>query len=103
MKKKLPRVYANKINKSASHNKDVYYSYNEKNRIDAPSLIGKNINQKINTIFKSSNYVYKVVVKIYFEHGSEIKKVVGRNKNYLITIENELIPINEIVDIEFAK
>lgn len=30
------------------------------------------------------------------------KRVVGKNGNYLITIENELIPIQDIIDIDFA-
>lgn len=105
MKKDLPRVYANKINNKIKNNKTVYYSYDEKkyNTDRAPSLIGQSINQKLNTIFNSPSYVYKAVVRIHFENESVVKKIVGRNKNYLITIDNELIPINEIVDIEYAK
>lgn len=105
MKKELPRVYANKIDNAIKNNKTVYYSYDEKkyNKDRALSLIGQSINQKLNTIFNSPSYVYKATVRIHFENDSVVKKIVGRNKNYLITIDNELIPINEIVDIEYAK
>lgn len=113
MKKDLPHVFANKINNKINNNKQVYSSFHddskdrdeakEYNKSEAPSLIGQNINQKLNTIFSSPNYVYKATVKIFFENETVVKKIIGRNKNYLITIDNELIPINEIVDIDYAK
>lgn len=105
MKKDLPHVFANKISNNINNNEKVFYSSKNRNteNKDAPSLIGQSVNQKLNTIFSSSNYIYKAIVKIYFENETVIKKIVGRNKNYLITIDNELIPINEIVDIDYAK
>ena len=108
MKKNLPHVFANKINSDIRNNNSYYSSANisadiEYNKTEAPSLIGQNINQKINTIFSSPNYVYKATVKITLDSGTVIKKIVGRNRNYLITIDNELIPIDEIIDIDYAK
>lgn len=105
MKKNLPGVFANKIESDISNNKKVYYSFDDKQNIDnrIPSLIGQNINQKLNTIFNSPNYVSKVTVRIFLANECIVKKIVGRNKNYLITIDNELIPISEIIDIEYVK
>ena len=32
-----------------------------------------------------------------------VRKVIGQNQNQLITFENELIPISDILDINFVK
>ena len=60
----------------------------------------KNVNQKINDIFNSSTYVYKADVLIKLKNGEVVKKIVGRNSKHLITMDNELIPISDIVDIK---
>lgn len=106
MEKKLPGVFANKVNGKAGNNEDVYYSHgatekNEDRNVDtAPKLKGKNVNQKINEIFSSNSYIYKADVKITLKNGTVTKRIVGRNATHLITIDNELIPITDVVDIE---
>ena len=106
MEKKLPGVFANKVNGKAGNNEDVYYSHgttekNEERNVDtAPKLKGKNVNQKINEIFSSNSYIYKADVKITLKNGTVTKRIVGRNATHLITIDNELIPITDVVDIE---
>lgn len=103
MEKKLPGVFANKVNGKAGNNEDVYCSFDKKEErtVEAPSkLMGKNVNQKINEIFNSNSYIYKADVKITLKSGTVTKRIVGRNATHLITIDNELIPITDIVDIE---
>lgn len=108
MEKKLPSIFANKINKNIDNNKKVYYSDLEENKIDEklnknflkPQL---NINQKINKIFNSSKYVYKADVTIKLKDKTINKKIIGKNNNNIITIDNELIPISDIEDIDFKK
>lgn len=105
MEKKLPGIYANKIDKKIGNNNDVYYSSSdrkveEKSEKRSSSLKGKNINQKLNEIFNSPNYIYKANVKIELKDKTVSKKIVGKNSTHLITIENELIPLSDIVDIE---
>ena len=70
MKKDLPHVFANKISNNINNNEKVFYSSKNRNteNKDAPSLIGQSVNQKLNTIFSSSNYISKAIVKIYFEN-----------------------------------
>ena len=60
----------------------------------------KNINQKINEIFSSSRYIYKADVEITLKSGKVVKRIVGKNSVHLITYDNELIPISDIVDIK---
>lgn len=102
MGKKLPKIFPGKVTQNSGNNKKVFYSTKEEkmNKEEKPK---QNINQKLRQIFNSSNYVYKANVKITLENGSVIKQIIGKNKNHLITIENELIPIKEIKDIEIVK
>ncbi len=111
MDKKLPGIYANKIDKKLNNNECVYYSDSKKgdnvvNKSKEKNIINKstlNINQKINNIFNSNKYVYKADVLITTKDGKITKKIIGQNKTHLITMENELIPISDILDIDFAQ
>lgn len=110
MEKKLPKVFANSIDKELSNNETIYYEKNgqpkeeiKKTRNNNSFSESFNINQKINKIFGSSRYVYKADVDITLKDGKISKKVIGRNKNELITMDNELIKISDIVDIEFSE
>lgn len=97
MSKKLPGVFAGKVNKNSGNNSNVYYSNHEDRSIKVDN---RNINQKINDIFSSNNYIYKADVKIKLKNETINKRIVGKNSTHLITIDNELIPITDIVDIE---
>lgn len=107
MDKKLPSVFANKISKSAAHNNTVYYtSGNQNNEVrykndSKPNY--QNINQKINSIFNSPRYVYKADVQIKLKDETIRRKIIGKNSLHLITIDNELIPISDILDICFYE
>jgi len=111
MDKKLPRVFANKIDKSLDNNNNVFYSAKSDNvdirSSDTPEynfeLKGQNINQKINSIFSSPRYVYKADVDITTKEGKISKRVIGKNSTHLITIDNELISISDIIDIDFSQ
>ena len=104
MDKKLPEVFANKVNRKIGNNEDVYYGskdkYEEVRSIKAAPIKGKNINQKLNEIFNSPNYIYKADVVLKLKNGTVTKRIVGRNATHLITFDNELIPITDVIDIE---
>lgn len=99
---KKPNLFVNKIDKKIDNNDRVFYSSssNKKNSFEkVNNKKNNNLNQKINSIFTSSNYVYKAEVKIKFKDKEVIKKIVGKNQKHLITMDNELIPISDIMDI----
>ena len=106
MNKKLPKVFQNKIDKDVSNNDKYYYSANKTNdnnikeSVNKKVIKPKNINKKINEIFASPTYVYKANVEITTKDSTITTKVIGRNKSYLITMDNKTIPINDIVDIK---
>ena len=104
MEKKIPKVFVNQINKKLNNNENVYYSKEERSTVneEKKEMLEGNIHQKLNRIFNSPKYVYKADVEIKLKDRTVKKRVVGKNGNYLITIENELIPIQDIIDIDFA-
>lgn len=102
--RELPKVFANKIDKKIENNKTYCVSKNEeikKEEKDRTIKIEKNIHQKINEIFSSPNYVYKADVIITTNEGDLEKRIIGKNGNSLITINNEIISIDRIKDIKF--
>lgn len=99
--KDLPKVFHNKIDKKFNNNRSVFYSnnsYEENRTVDTRTVL-----QKINEIFSSPNYVYKANVEITLRDKKITKRIIGRNKNYIITMDNDLIPITDIVDIKSVK
>ncbi len=105
MEKKLPKVFANKIDKELKNNETVYYNKNEERKIEEKESLSSilTVNQKINQIFSSTRYVYKADVIITTKNGKINKRIIGRNRNELITMDNEVINVNDIIDIEFSK
>lgn len=117
MEKKLPGVFASKIEKKINNNESVHYTNSDEkndikksevkeeinnkiNKIDVPK---KSIKEKINDIFSSTAYIYKADVEIKTKDKTITKRIIGRNNHNLITIDNELIPIDKIEDIKFIK
>ena len=95
-----PKVFRNTINKSIKNNENVFYS---KNKVKNEIKESKNIIQKINEIFASPNYIYKANVKIKTNDDIITTRIIGRNKDYIITMDNKLIPIKNIIDIKSQK
>ncbi len=109
MMKDLPKMYHSRIDKDLSNNERVFSTiYN--NDIDIRSnnnyIDNKNnytVEQKIYNIFNSPNYIYKIDVIIVTDKGKIKKRIVGKNKTNLITMDQEYIPINTIRDIYIDK
>lgn len=103
MAKELPKVFRNKINKELKNNSEFYYSANnnENKNLEEKqdNRSNNNIRKKINDIFMSPNYIYKATVSIKTKNETLETKIIGRNKNFLITMDNKTIPINDIIDI----
>jgi len=106
MNKKLPNVFANKNVNMVSNNKEMYYS-KETEELDSNnvSLENKNIRlimirKKINDLFNSKDFVYKVDVIITTGEGDKEYTLIAKNNDNLLTINNESIPIDEILDIK---
>lgn len=108
MDKKVPKVFANKIEHDLKNNERVYYSFNneqskEDYKPEVPYVKGTTILQKLKSIFSSPIFVYKAKVEIVTNDGKFTKEIVGYNKTYVMTIDDELIPVSDIKDIYFSK
>ena len=102
MKKELPKMYHTKINKPINSIQKVYRSIDNNkdiNDINNHKYSSVSIDKKIKDIFNSYDYVYKADVTIITDNDTLKKRIIARNKNNLITIDNEYIPISIIRDI----
>lgn len=107
MKKELPKMYQTKINKTVPSIQKVYSTLDTRQSIsderNIPSMGTKyssiSIEKKIDNIFNSPDYVYKADVTIVTDDEVIKRRVIARNRNNIITIDNEFIPISIIRDI----
>lgn len=94
---KLPRVFANPINKELKNNVELFRS---DKKVEIKSSNIKDINKKINEIFGSNNHIYKSKVKITLKDGNLITDIVGKTSSNILTLDGMLIRIQDIIDIE---
>lgn len=97
MDKKLPKVFANPLNKKINNSQETLKVINNNSVFEKSNLT---VDTKIRRIFNSPNYVYKSTVIIEDDKGIREKVIVGRTNDSLITQENELINILNIKDIK---
>lgn len=98
--KELPKMYQNKINKKIDSIQKIYNSFDDRATKTSNIKYGNiSIDKKIEDIFTSPEYVYKADVTIVTDKETIKKRIVARNKNNIITIDNEYIPISIIRDI----
>lgn len=102
MDKKLPNVFVNKQDKKINNNKEVYYSLDDVNKaLLCDKNIGLFVRKKINDIFESPNFIYKCDVKIETKNEGVIRAaIISRTNNYLLTIEDKKIRIDDILNIK---
>jgi hypothetical protein len=110
MEKKLPNLYVNKIEKEINNNSTTFYSVykkefsseNKKTEIIKDDVKNVNIKDKIKEMFDSPNYVYKMDAAITFKNNETTKKsIIGQTNGKLLTIDDDLIDINDIKEIYF--
>lgn len=94
-------MYHNKINKTVNSIQKVYSSMenHKNNELRQNKYSSISIDQKIEQIFQEKDFVYKADVEIITDTETIRKRIVARNQNNLITIDNEYIPISIIRDI----
>lgn len=108
MDNKFSKIYKNRVDKIRTKvQKDFYYHANNKSTTDErdfspPKEVDKAaLLKKINNIFSRPDYVYQTDVIIMYKNGeSKQKNIVGIKDNYLITIGNEKIMIDDILDVK---
>lgn len=96
--KKLPKLYTNTFDKKIDNSLE-YTTVTNKIEDNKPTNKYE-IKKKIDKIFKSTDYIYKIKVIITLKDKEITKTLVGKNNTNLITIDNELINIKDIIDIK---
>ena len=104
MSKNLPEMFRCNLVKNINNNKTIYSSLidnkNDKKNINNNVKTDRfTIEQKIFNIFNSKDYIYKADVTIVTDEQKINKRIIGKNSDNLITIDNEYIPISIIRDI----
>lgn len=93
MDKDLPNLYKGVVNNS--NNQDTSKLGESKEEVN------KDIKSDIRRIFTSKDFIYRADVLITLKDNNKLKKtIIGTNNNSLITIDDELIDINNIIQID---
>lgn len=89
MKNKLPKIFKAQSNKNFNNNENYFYGEyrSKKNKVTIDDLF------KINEIYRTN-------IKLLLKDKTITKTIIGRTQNNLITLDNEIIPISEIIEIE---
>lgn len=100
----LPKVFRNNNTGVIKNNVEQYYS-KEDNLKTNLELTNDNmkpiiIKKKINDIFNSSAFIYKVNVMITTIDGDKECTLIAKNNDSLLTLNNEKILISDILDIK---
>ena len=91
---KLPKVYANKIEKKISNNSSYYRSDNNKVVVDL---------YNIRRLFDRNGFVDRLVVDIKTKDGWSLEKLVLLKNDYFVNVENKKIYFDEILDYKIKK
>ncbi len=105
MTKKLPSVFVKRQEKKIYNNKETYYSLEKENQNKDSTqnyLDELMVNKKINEIFASPRFIYKVKVLILTDEGEKRENIIAKVDNYLITLNNKKINIKDIKDIKLT-
>lgn len=100
--KKLPKIYQGEFNKKIINNKKICYVENIN---DAPEerSTKNNVKDMLNEIFSGIGYSYNIPVIIKTTNQEYITSLIAKTKNNVITLDNEVIPISNIISIKKKK
>ena len=91
---KLPKVFANGIERELNNNLEMFDGRLRKSKIKS------DIRKEIDKIFKSKDFVYKSIVEITLKDKLITTTLVGKNSSSIFTLDGKSIPINDIIEIK---
>lgn len=94
----LPNVFQNTKMRDPNNSQELFYGEKNTHILNKPNN-KIDINKKIKDIFSSTSYVYKMDVTITTKSKIFDTTIIGKSQSYLITLNNELINIKDIIDI----
>ena len=105
--KKLPKIFQNEISSNIKNNKKVYDSLNNSLEIIKKDIVKDNNNkiltvkEKIKQLIKDNNYIFNKKVNLIFEQEEKECHIAGIVNNHIITMDNEIIKIDDLKDIKY--
>ncbi len=97
---KLPKIYQNKIDKEINNNKKIYYGEALSKKKEDFYHDRREIEQVIDDIFKKPTYSFNTELLIYTKNKIYDTSLIAKTKGQVLTFDNDLIPISEIIKIE---
>lgn len=95
--KKLPKIYQGDFDKEIHNNKESEYLFENKEKENKDSI---SIEDKLSSLFSSSRHVFHIPVLIETKNRVYDTKIAGKVKNYIITLDNDIIYLSDILDIK---
>ena len=109
--KKLPKIFQNELGNNVKNNKKVYDSLkdNDDKVIEKEKKVIKKENdkkiltvkEKIKELIKGNNYIFNTKVTLVFEDKELECNIAGVVNNHIITMDNEIIKIDDLKDIRY--
>ena len=90
---KLPKIYHEDINKNIKNNKQVTYIRNSNMEYEQSS---DSIDEVLNKIFNGVGYSFNIPLRIETFNRVYNTSLIGKTSNYLLTFDNDTIPISDI-------
>ena len=91
---KLPKIFKKDVSSSHINNKKI--SYVKKDYTISDSI---DVFDKLDKLFKSSRYIFNIKVLIKTKDREYDTKIMSRNRNSILTIDDDLIPIKDIQEL----
>ncbi|MDD5887870.1 MAG: hypothetical protein PUC82_00015 [bacterium] len=101
--KKLPKVFQNEISKNINNNKKVCYLKEENKNVSDPITSNQTITDTLDEIFSGLGYSYNIPVIIKTKTKTYDTSLITKSRINIITIDNEVIPISDIISINIKK
>lgn len=101
--KKLPKIYRNTIDYEIKNNKEMVYVKGndilEKNSNREEKDVTLSVEDKLSKIFNTSRHTFNIPVEIVTSSKTYSSKIAGKMKDCIITLDNDVIPMDTIIDI----
>ncbi len=109
--KKLPKIYQNELKGKVHTNKEVFDSLKEDVKIEKTKENKKynnnydklTVREKIKELINQNSYIFNTRVILYIDKEEKECQIAGVVNNHIITMDNEIIAIDDVKDIKILK
>ena len=91
--KKLPKIYHEQINKKIKNNKEIAYVSREDITEEKKE---ESIDDVLNKVFNGIGYSFNIPLRIETFNKVYETSLIAKSNNYLITFDNDTIPLSEV-------